>query len=85
MRQLLLTEARIPNGFTLGGIAFCKTKHKDVGCLCEQGFIILQGLFNLASWRNQTIEEVQFNLVNLIKNGHVASIIVTNPPNQASQ
>lgn len=56
---------------------FCKPGHKDAKCLCEQGFNILQGSFNLASWKNQSIEGVQFNLINLLENGHVARIIIT--------
>lgn len=72
MRHLLHTKADICNGFALGGIAFYEPKHKDSGCFCEQGFLILQGSFNLASWTNQTIEEFLFNLVYLIKNDHVS-------------
>lgn len=41
--------------------------------------MIIQGSFNLASWKNLTIEGVRFNLIDLIKNSHVAQIIITNP------
>lgn len=52
IRQLLQIEAQIHDGLALGGIASYEPGHKDDGCLCEQGFIILQTSFNLASWNN---------------------------------
>lgn len=57
-RQLLQTKAWIPDELALGGITFYELGHKDASCLSEQGLIILQGSFNLASWKNQSIDGV---------------------------
>lgn len=70
------TKAQILDGLALGGIEFYELGHKDAGYLCEQGFIILQGSFILVSWKNHSINGVQFNLINLLENGHVARIII---------
>ena len=37
----LLKERTLPEGFTVGGFAFCEPKHKDTSCLCVEGFVLL--------------------------------------------
>ena len=73
----LLKERTLLKGLTLGDIAFSEPNHKNIGCLREEGFVILQGSFHLAEWKNQNIQGIQFDLLKLLENGHVARIIIT--------
>ena len=54
----LLKKGTIPEVLTLGGIAFCKPKHKNTGCFYEEGFVSLRGSFHLAKWKNQGTQGV---------------------------
>ena len=54
----LLKDGTLPIDLTLGGIAFCEPKYKYIGYLCEEDYIILQGSFHLAEWKNQNTQGI---------------------------
>ena len=72
-----LREGTLPESLTLESITFCEPNHKDTSCLFEESFAILQGSFHLAKWKNQDIQGAKFDLLELLENGHVAKIIIT--------
>ena len=63
----------------LVGNAFYEPMHKDIGCQCEKGFIVIRCSLDLSKWKDQEIFGVQIKTLNLLSHGYLAQVILTEP------